>query len=361
MVTHREEWLSILELTGGATRAEIDEAYRHLVQVWHPDRFGHNRRLQLKAQEKLKQINLAYEGLVKDTASPSAREPHAQSASEAKSYSLVRCPHCFRTGRVAYLKVDPSQKIRCPHCAEIFTTGSPATANETASDPPQPSPHSLGPVLSPIVSGVMSVGFFAMLAALLWLSGQNQDIATVKQIPGSRLDLRSVSSSEPAGPKQSSSTGQFTLNDIDESRCDIHDVDRPLSSTELGAKYRNGLGRIKVSNGTERDAVAVLNDERADQPRRAIYIRAREDGQITSIPVGVYRLKFQFGDSWLKSAAHFCEPTGSSVFSEKFTFDEKTVESGTHYDTFTVTLHAVLAGNASSERLPDTPLPLPRN
>jgi curved DNA-binding protein CbpA len=59
--TQREEWLSVLELD--ASRADIDEAWRQLVQVWHPDRFVHNRQLQLKAENKLKQINEAHRNL----------------------------------------------------------------------------------------------------------------------------------------------------------------------------------------------------------------------------------------------------------------------------------------------------------
>lgn len=53
----------LLGLQPGAAPEEIKEAWRDLVQVWHPDRFNGNDRLQQKAQEKLKQINQAYEKL----------------------------------------------------------------------------------------------------------------------------------------------------------------------------------------------------------------------------------------------------------------------------------------------------------
>jgi hypothetical protein len=48
----------------GASVAELKAAYRDMAKVWHPDRFGHDERLQKKAQEKLKEINEAYELLV---------------------------------------------------------------------------------------------------------------------------------------------------------------------------------------------------------------------------------------------------------------------------------------------------------
>ena len=45
----------------GATEEQIKQAYRDLVKVWHPDRFAGSPRLQEKAQEKLKEINLEHQ------------------------------------------------------------------------------------------------------------------------------------------------------------------------------------------------------------------------------------------------------------------------------------------------------------
>ena len=59
------ECFDTLGLEPGATSQEIKEAVRDLIKVWHPDRFTDNPRLQLKAQEKLKRINEAYE-LIKE-------------------------------------------------------------------------------------------------------------------------------------------------------------------------------------------------------------------------------------------------------------------------------------------------------
>lgn len=55
-----EEALDVLGLNLGATSAEVKEAYRDLVKVWHPDRFGSDPRLRQKAEEKLRQVNDAY-------------------------------------------------------------------------------------------------------------------------------------------------------------------------------------------------------------------------------------------------------------------------------------------------------------
>jgi len=53
--------IEILGLKSGASQEEVNQAYRDLVNVWHPDRFVGNPRLQKKAEEKVKEINAAYE------------------------------------------------------------------------------------------------------------------------------------------------------------------------------------------------------------------------------------------------------------------------------------------------------------
>ena len=51
----------ILELHQTATEGEARQAYKDIVNVWHPDRFYNNPRLKQKAEKKLKEVNEAYE------------------------------------------------------------------------------------------------------------------------------------------------------------------------------------------------------------------------------------------------------------------------------------------------------------
>ena len=53
----------VLGVKPGVSDRELKAAHRDLAKVWHPDRFLHDPRLQEKAQEKLKEINEAYEQL----------------------------------------------------------------------------------------------------------------------------------------------------------------------------------------------------------------------------------------------------------------------------------------------------------
>jgi hypothetical protein len=52
-----------LEMSPYASPAEVKQAYRDLVKVWHPDRFSHDADLHRKAQEKMKALNEAYQHL----------------------------------------------------------------------------------------------------------------------------------------------------------------------------------------------------------------------------------------------------------------------------------------------------------
>lgn len=68
-----DECYTILEISPGATDAEIRSAWRELNKVWHPDRFGDDEVLRKKAEEKLKRINQAYEVLKKNGSRRSGR------------------------------------------------------------------------------------------------------------------------------------------------------------------------------------------------------------------------------------------------------------------------------------------------
>lgn len=55
----------VLGVNESATDDEIKNAYRRLVKQYHPDRFEHGSKEQAQAAEKLKQVNAAYDTIVK--------------------------------------------------------------------------------------------------------------------------------------------------------------------------------------------------------------------------------------------------------------------------------------------------------
>jgi hypothetical protein len=71
----------ILGLESPVSKDELKRAYRELVKVWHPDRFGHDEQLQRSAEQKLKEINGAYEILLANLFAESLDEPDAAAPS----------------------------------------------------------------------------------------------------------------------------------------------------------------------------------------------------------------------------------------------------------------------------------------
>ena len=54
------KYYEILELTPGVSPEDAAQAYKDLVNVWHPDRFTQIPRLRKKAEKKLQEVNEAY-------------------------------------------------------------------------------------------------------------------------------------------------------------------------------------------------------------------------------------------------------------------------------------------------------------
>jgi uncharacterized membrane protein YgcG len=80
-----KRYLEILELSPDASMDDLNQAYRDLVNIWHPDRLGHNPRLKKKAEEKLKELNQAYEALKPVLSSESGVEKNAKPGSQGRA------------------------------------------------------------------------------------------------------------------------------------------------------------------------------------------------------------------------------------------------------------------------------------
>jgi hypothetical protein len=107
-------YLELFDLPDAFTEAQLRQAYHDLVQVWHPDKHSHNERLRKKADEKMKEVNQAYEVL--------------QSLLVNGMFRFERS-----TGQPA------------PHTSETEATGrhqpAPPTHSQPAEPAPQDSPH----------------------------------------------------------------------------------------------------------------------------------------------------------------------------------------------------------------------------
>ena len=91
----------ILELARDATIDEAKQAYKDLVNIWHPDRFPNNPRLKQKAEERLKEVNEAYETVKSFLSSKKPLEPEkaphpkaeAKAEAEASAKAWAEAEH----------------------------------------------------------------------------------------------------------------------------------------------------------------------------------------------------------------------------------------------------------------------------
>ena len=81
-----DKLMELFGLNRNFTKTQLEQAYRDLVQVWHPDRYSYNPRLQHKAEEKLKEINNAY-GLLQEVLARSNTESEKEETSQRGAHS----------------------------------------------------------------------------------------------------------------------------------------------------------------------------------------------------------------------------------------------------------------------------------
>jgi hypothetical protein len=124
-----ENYYSILEISESATPEEITQAYRLLLQVWHPDRFHHNPTLLTKAEQKSRDINVAFETLSNselkqryDDGLRTSRARQGQHEERKPSVDQVRTPRCPNLTCRSTLRVKAKTIVivTCPTCRTTF-------------------------------------------------------------------------------------------------------------------------------------------------------------------------------------------------------------------------------------------------
>ena len=89
MHTDLSKAYELLGVKPGVSSSELKAAHRDLAKVWHPDRFTHDPRLQEKAQEKLKEINEAYD-LLSSGKTPRPAPPPPRAAEPVYTAAVER-------------------------------------------------------------------------------------------------------------------------------------------------------------------------------------------------------------------------------------------------------------------------------
>jgi len=123
-----------------------------------------------------------------------------------------------------------------------------------------------------------------------------------------------------------------------------------VSSTEAAARPGNGKilyhrisggqGRLKVKNGTSRDAVVTL--VRGRSKAISVYIRARSTASVRDVRDGTYTIFFTSGHRFSTSRGRFTSAPSYQRFTSKLRFNTTSTSS----TIWTLTLNPVVGGNA---------------
>ena len=118
MSSDLNKYYELLGVAPGAPGQELKDAYRDLARVWHPDRFSHDPRLQQKAQEKLKEINEAYERLSSGRAArpkpqPPTPKPQTSTQNNPRAYAPKTVVHAAAVRRRRTRPLLPVTMVFC--------------------------------------------------------------------------------------------------------------------------------------------------------------------------------------------------------------------------------------------------------
>ncbi len=262
----------VLGLTPRASAEDVKEAYRDLAQVWHPDRFSANSRLQMKAADRFREISAAYRALCP------AHQPSVTSIVPEEPLNANPDSPNRDKFRGSVWRID----LRF-HLAVLAHRlwG----ARETA----------------PYFFGVIAVFIVVLYAARYYSRAVYVPIAVADQF---RVEALGPPNTPPQTKEFSATRGHRSVGQ------------RPRVATEpvangaelIPPRGTQGIGEIRVVNRADLDAVAAIASE--GHPRvalRQVYIRAASEVLLQGIGPGSYYLTIVIGSNWQPRSLGFAE------------------------------------------------------
>jgi curved DNA-binding protein CbpA len=268
-----DQYYEILGLKRGATAGEIKQSYLDLAKVWHPDRFAHDPKLQEKAQEKLKEINNAYDILSSATDRSQSDPPQSKARSKARPASAAE--------RVADSKTEQAQSGG--------KTAGPVGANFI---------KSLGGFHWGKLS-LAAIGVLAIIGSLYWfsLSSDNQQPAPAAAAlavapPPQAPSLASIPSTKPAFKLWLNTFIEAEANELkavenkEIRETDFGDLDRDgdedvavtyiIEGADGGSNLNSRMAVFRNDNG----AMTLVAKSIFNNPQRAIKLKKIKNGII---------------------------------------------------------------------------------
>ncbi len=130
-----------------------------------------------------------------------------------------------------------------------------------------------------------------------------------------------------------------------------HDPISLPNGTILKSSDGWGANELTIENGIDSDAVVKLVPSmNPSQASMIVYVRANNTAFLKGISPGSYSLWYMLGSDWSEGTKKFLSISACSKLAKELVFTQTDVTTSQ----WTITLHPVVNGNASSVRLEQT-------
>lgn len=128
-------------------------------------------------------------------------------------------------------------------------------------------------------------------------------------------------------------------------------VSLPNGTDIIPPQDLQGFGKLKIINGTTRDAAVKLVDSVSGKTRRFVYVQANRETLVANISPCTCQLKFSMGKDWEQKTQKFLQSPSFSQFNNPLNFKEIQKEAGVEWMEYRVTLHPVPHGSARTRQI----------
>ncbi|MGH9256050.1 MAG: J domain-containing protein [Vicinamibacterales bacterium] len=277
-----DEALRVLHLTPGCSAAQVRQAYRDLVKVWHPDRFPADEHLRARADRTVQELNEAYRTL---------RQSHVR----------------------RHIKVEWAGGFR----------------SDPAGQATDRSHRDVGSAAHRVRFGTR-IGVAIAIGAAVGAVGA-VSIAVWRFVPGATV-------ADESAVSRGADVKLTAPRSVPEPREPT--VPRPLSGIEMVTPARTGRGSLVLHNAGDVDGVVVLADDRAQA--RAVYVRAGEQVTILNLAAGTYRVLLMQGRDWMTD--RFTQAASYHELERPIEFTEREVGSSLESTRLTISLQSPASG-----------------
>lgn len=343
----------ILGVRSDATEEEIRQAYHDLARVWHPDRFQSDPRLQQVAQERLREINAAYQAVKRINTGHSRRQAsydrghsyqYAQTASgnarkEYRPRTSWPSPSIIASilARSAFFEFRSGGRVlsRVALAVACFALIMMAVRIGPLLRPPSLDLDLLAgrarlirpQILTP--TRILDPASDVKVAADLlveWARGEVLDLWKPESWNGSRTPV-AVARTMPVAVAARAEHGRPRAKGVKA------DIVLPNGTELIVSERQSGVGELRFINNTGLEEIAVLS--RRKSPVRAIYIRPKSEALLKQIDTGIYEVHLELGSG--ADLKHLCferdrytpDPLGPFQF---FSLTMATGTTGQHYE-----------------------------